>query len=382
METTSTNLPKLGTIPAIFLILLFSTCITSCEKEQSQDIVITGDLLSSNSVVEGKMLYLGNRGTREFMDSVVVRNGKFEFRIKPGEGFIPVKSSIVYATGNPKWPYQLVGYKNPYFAKTQESTIYADRGEMHLIRDTTLKVAGRDLVSFTIDNPNKQTQAAFRHLAFRKNPKASAEIRKSNAALVKSYPYSVDLLNQLEWSKKDVDEKELAELIALFEPPLKKTGYFQRIDTYLKVDKSTGDKFPADLSLKSPDNIVTKRILDNNSEYNLVVFWASWCGPCRQEIVQLKKLYAQHKSRVTITSISTDTNAAAWKNALKQEKMPWKQFIVDEKSMAVLDSKYDLKSIPVTLLFDSGKNLIEKKLGYATGEESVDSIVELHLLGN
>lgn len=170
METASKNLHNPGSLPAI-LLLIISICITSCETEKSRDIVITGDLLSSNSILEGKMLYVGDNSTRAFLDSVTVKNGKFQFRIKPSKDFIPFRCSIVYATGNPKWPHQLVGYENPYMAKTHESIIYADRGEMHLRRDTTLKVAGKDPVSFIIENPNKQTQAAFRHLRFRKNPK-------------------------------------------------------------------------------------------------------------------------------------------------------------------------------------------------------------------
>ncbi|MCE6989357.1 TlpA disulfide reductase family protein [Dyadobacter sp. CY323] len=379
MEADSTNLQKLGAIPTLLLLLI---CITSCETEKSQDIVIRGDLLSSNSVIEGKKLYVGDNNTRAFLDSVVVKNGKFQFRIRPNKDFIPFRCSIVYATGNPKWPYQLLGYKNPYIAKTQESIIYADRGIMHLRRDTTLKVAGRDLVSFIIENPNKQTQAAFRHLTFRKNPEALADKHKFNVALVKKYSYSVDLLNQLEWSKKDLGEKELAELVTLFEPALQKTTHFTKINRYLKYDNNTGDKFPTDLSLKKPDNTATSEVLGKNAEYNLVIFWASWCGPCLQEIPQLKKLHAKHKSRVTITSISTDKSNEAWKKTLKQEKMPWNQFIVDEESMAQLDKKYNLQSIPLSLLFDRDGNLLERKLGYDSGEESVDIIVELHLIGN
>lgn len=201
-------------------------------------------------------------------------------------------------------------------------------------------------------------------------------------ALVKNYPYSIDLLNELEWSKKDLGEKELAELIALFDPELQKTTHFTKINRYLQYDNITGDKFPTDLSLKKPDNSAASEILDKNAEYNLVVFWASWCGPCRQEIPQLKKLYAKHKGRVNITSISTDKSSEAWKKALKQEQMPWKQFVVDEESMAQLDKKYNLQSIPVTLLLDREGNLLERKLGYDSGKESVDVIVEMHLIGN
>jgi hypothetical protein len=91
MKTASTNLHELGLIPAFLLLTLMS--IAACKRESSQDIVITGDLLSSHSIVEGKMLYLGNSTTRGFMDSVAVKNGKFKFVIRADKNFIPVKSS-------------------------------------------------------------------------------------------------------------------------------------------------------------------------------------------------------------------------------------------------------------------------------------------------
>jgi len=65
------------------------------------------------------------------------------------------------------------------------------------------------------------------------------------------------------------------------------------------------------------------KIFDNKSLAYIIVFWASWCGPCRSEIPEIKEIYKKYKnSKVDIINISIDENTNSWKKALVEEKMP------------------------------------------------------------
>ena len=60
---------------------------------------------------------------------------------------------------------------------------------------------------------------------------------------------------------------------------------------------------------------------------SLLIFWASWCNPCRKEIPNLKKLYTQYADRgFQIVSISIDKKEAEWTKALKEEQLQWPNF--------------------------------------------------------
>lgn len=95
-----------------------------------------------------------------------------------------------------------------------------------------------------------------------------------------------------------------------------------------------------------------------NGKVKFVDFWASWCGPCRMAIPHVKELYAQYPEGLEIISVSVDQDDDAWKKAMKQENMPWQQFIAKDGAVDVLRESYRLSGIPYLLIFDDNGSIL------------------------
>jgi len=91
----------------------------------------------------------------------------------------------------------------------------------------------------------------------------------------------------------------------------------------------------------------------------LVVFWASWCAPCRKEIPALKELYNQYQKRgFSIISISVDQNINAWKKAVKEEKMPWTNVAnLPDDQNSIMDH-FGIKAVPSLFLLDDAGSIL------------------------
>ena len=92
--------------------------------------------------------------------------------------------------------------------------------------------------------------------------------------------------------------------------------------------------------------------LVGQTDYVLVDFWASWCGPCRRFVPVLKEIYAGlPEGKLQILSCSVDQEEGAWRQALDEELMPWPQMREDENHLCA--DKYNVQFIPHTVLIDS-----------------------------
>lgn len=95
----------------------------------------------------------------------------------------------------------------------------------------------------------------------------------------------------------------------------------------------------------------------------LIDFWASWCGPCRQENPNMLKLYQKyHPKGLEIISVSLDDNEAAWKKAIAEDGMIWKHVSELAGPASKIAQTYLLKSIPYTILVDENNKIIAKDL--------------------
>lgn len=135
-----------------------------------------------------------------------------------------------------------------------------------------------------------------------------------------------------------------------FSEAAKKSYYGQIVDKDLNPKSLIGTSV-ANFNLKDKDGKpYTAKEIVAGKKYILIDFWASWCGPCRKEIPNLKTAYSEYADKgFEILSISIDKDEKAWQKALGQENMQWHNLLDDDK----VSKSFNVKAIPATYLVDS-----------------------------
>jgi len=110
----------------------------------------------------------------------------------------------------------------------------------------------------------------------------------------------------------------------------------------------------------------------------LVDFWATWCGPCVQEIPNVIKTYqAHHKDGFEIIGISLDGDRQSLTSFTKEKNMTWAQYFDGKGWQNKLAAKYGVNSIPATYLLDRQGTIIGKDLrGEALEQAVVESLAK------
>ncbi|HJA16073.1 MAG TPA: AhpC/TSA family protein [Candidatus Butyricimonas faecavium] len=93
-------------------------------------------------------------------------------------------------------------------------------------------------------------------------------------------------------------------------------------------------------------------------------FWASWCGPCRQEMKNLREQYAEFKDKgVRFMSISLDDSEEKWKKACEEEQIPWISVRDDNGwSKSEIRKLFGIQAIPFIVLLDKDGNIVAKNI--------------------
>lgn len=156
-----------------------------------------------------------------------------------------------------------------------------------------------------------------------------------------------------------------------FSPAAQQSYYGQKVKEELYPAGKEGTVVP-DFKVKDrTGKEVSLSELRQGKKYVLIDFWASWCNPCRKEIPNLKKLYAQYSGKgFEIVSISIDQKKADWEKALKEEGLTWPNFL-DETGVAAL---YKVKFVPTMYLITADGVMVGENL---RGEALATKLKEL-----
>ncbi|HCY74069.1 MAG TPA: hypothetical protein DHU75_08415 [Rikenellaceae bacterium] len=106
-------------------------------------------------------------------------------------------------------------------------------------------------------------------------------------------------------------------------------------------------------------------------KYVLVDFWASWCGPCKEEIPTIAKVYEKYAGAdFDVLSVAVWDKPEDTKKAAGELGIVWNQIINAQK---VASDTYGFNSIPQIMLFGPDGTLLKRNL---RGEEIEKAVKE------
>jgi peroxiredoxin len=234
-----------------------------------------------------------------------------------------------------------------------------------------------------------ELQADFQKAALKKDDKAKENIQAKFFAMQKEMNEELKkLITQggptlASWYATNALNPEeeyafLAPLAPQFEKAFPNSEYIKDFSAKVAQYKNAvqvGQAAP-EITLNSPDGKPVS-LSSLRGKYVLIDFWASWCGPCRQENPNVVKMYSKFKGKnFEIFGVSLDKDKDKWTQAIAQDALPWVH-VSDLKFWQSAGAEaYGVRSIPATFLLDPKGVVIAKNLRGAALEAKLAEVLK------
>ena len=113
----------------------------------------------------------------------------------------------------------------------------------------------------------------------------------------------------------------------------------------------------------------------------LINFWATWCGPCKKEMLHLDRLSKTYqKNKLTILSISIDTqrSLSEVKRFVRSNRYDFEVFLDPNQQIF---KKLNRNIMPTNVLLDTTGKIVWMHYGYMPGDEKIMEQQILQLIG-
>lgn len=332
-------------------------------------------------------------GANKVVDSAIVVNGSFMIN-----GSVPA----------PSFAMLVIDHKGTGIAKLGTTpdvlNIFVDKGAISVTTDKD-SVKNAVVTGSPLNEDNKQLTLQLapinedakilnaQRLSASREQQGTAEFQRSIQAKVKglqdrqmgifksfitSHPDSyLSLIVISQIGKQGVDPAQIESLFNGLSPSLKSLEIANVLKKSIDEAKITGVGSLAPDFTQTDVNGKPVTLSSLRGKYVLIDFWASWCGPCREENPNVVRAYQKYKAKnFTILGVSLDrpNDKDAWLSAIKKDGLEWTQ-VSDLKFWSNAAAQlYFIQSIPANFLLDPNGKIIAKNL---RGTDLDDKLAEL-----
>jgi len=114
----------------------------------------------------------------------------------------------------------------------------------------------------------------------------------------------------------------------------------------------------------------------------MISFWATWCNPCKEEMKKLQPIYEKYKAQgFTYLAVNQDNQKSISKVKSFINANGYTFPVVLDPEKEVFEA-YSGIGMPYSLIIGTNKEILDKHLGYVTGDEyKIEKEIEKALEG-
>lgn len=114
-------------------------------------------------------------------------------------------------------------------------------------------------------------------------------------------------------------------------------------------------------------------LADFKGNFVYIDIWATWCGPCQEELPKLQQLEEAFKgTNISFVSMSIDKDKAAWEKQVKDQKLGGVQLYAGPDAQFCDD--YRVKGIPHFILIDPEGNIMEANMTRPSEDKTIEML--------